>query len=384
MLRTMASDPNESPILNAADPNRRGLLVVVGLLIVVLVVGGAIVAKSFMTIPIPRKADGAGAGGGAQRDGAAAIEAGLGAAATYQREGKYLEAAAILLKLSEQSPSDQAVRIAYAQALLGQKNYAEAYKQYQAAIALSAGGGKPIRKPSENDPKGGPGEAVVGTKRDPILANLHFEAGTSANMSDQNDRAEEHYWMAQVLDAAEARYPLFLGMMQIKKGDDDAAAASLLRAVKVNPELAEGWGTLAELELKKNQLSLAGQHVEKARALQPNVSRWRIVHARVLNRQGDAEQAVVLLQALPQADRSDRSVLALQAESYGLLKKPMLAAEMYEQAGKLVPTDAEIAYAAAQWFDRAGDKARAMQYAQKAKMLGHDGGKELLEAIEKK
>ena len=111
MLRTMASDPNESPILYAADPNRRGLLVVVGLLIVVLVVGGAIVAKSFMTIPIPRKVDGAGT---TQRDGAAAIEAGLGAAATYQREGKYIEAAAILLKLSEQSPSDQAVRIAAA------------------------------------------------------------------------------------------------------------------------------------------------------------------------------------------------------------------------------------------------------------------------------
>ncbi len=378
MLRTMASDPNESPILYAADPNRRGLLVVVGLLIVVLVVGGAIVAKSFMTIPIPRKVDGAGT---AQRDGAAAIEAGLGAAATYQREGKYLEAAAILLKLSEQSPADQAVRIAYAQALLGQKNYAEAYQQYEAAIKLSEGVGKPIRMPGDNDPSA---VEPVGTKRNPILANLHFETGTSANMSGQNDRAEEHYWMAQVLDAAEPRYPLFLGMMQIKKGDDDAAAASLLRAVKISPELAEGWGTLAELELKKNQNTLAAQHIEKARALQPDLSRWRIVHARVLNRQGDAEQAAAILQALPQSDRSDRGVLALQAESYGLLKKPMLAAQMYEQAGNLVPSDSEIAYAAAQWFDRAGEKAKAMQYAQKAKMLGQDGAKELLEAIEKK
>ena len=154
--------------------------------------------------------------------------------------------------------------------------------------------------------------------------------------------------------------------------------------MKISPELAEGWGTLAELELKKNQNTLAAQHIEQARGLQPNVSRWRIVHARVLNRQGDAEQAAAILQALPQADRSDLGVLALQAESYGLLKKPMLAAQMYEQAGNLMPADAEIAYAAAQWFDRAGEKQKAMQYAQKAKMLGQDGAKELLEEIEKK
>ena len=89
-------------------------------------------------------------------------------------------------------------------------------------------------------------------------------------MAGQNDRAEEHYWMAQVLDAAEPRYPLFLGMMQIKKGDDDAAAASLLRAVKISPELAEGWGTLAELELKKNQNTLAAQHIERA---EPHLTR---------------------------------------------------------------------------------------------------------------
>jgi tetratricopeptide (TPR) repeat protein len=379
ILPTMASEPNSRIELpSPTDPNRRGLLVIVGLLIVVLVVGGAIVAKSFLTVPIPGRANGAISA--IPRDGAAAIEVGLEAAATYQRERKFPEAVAILTKLSEQSPTDRAVRIAFAQALIGQEKYADAYKQYEAAISLSEGGGKPIRKPTDPDP----GAAPVGMKRDTVLAELQFEAGTCANMAGLADRAEEHYWMAQMLNAAEGKYPLCLAMMQIRKNDGAAAGASLLRAVKINPDLAEAWGTMAELELKKNQLSLAAQHIQVARKLQPEVSRWRIVQARVLNRQGDAEQAAAILQALPSSQRADRAILELQAESYGLMQKPRMAAEMYEQAGNLVPTDAEIAYAAALWYQRAGDTAKATQLAQKAAMLGHDGGKELLNSLQGK
>ncbi len=354
--------------MTTPDPSRRGLLAIVGLLFAVLIVGAVFVAKSFLTV-VPAKAN----AGNNTRNGATAIEAGLEAAATYQRERKFPEAMAILGKLAEQSPTDRAVRIAYAQALIGQEKHAEAFEQYEAAIKLS--GASPVK------PTGAEAAAPTGFKRDPALAQLHFEAGTTANMVGFSDRAEEHYWMAQVLDPMEAKYPLYLSMMQLKKGGEEAdaaAGASLLRAVKVNPDLAEGWGTMAELELRKNQLGLAKQHIETARKLQPEVSRWRIVQARILNRQGEPEQASAILQALPTSDRMNKSILELQSESFGLMQKPYEAATMYEQAQELAPADAELAYQAALWFKRAGDVAKARENAMKAKMLGHEGGRELL------
>lgn len=352
------------------DPNRRALLAIVGLLAVVLAVGGFIVVKSL--IAPPSAADAAAA---KLRDGARAIEAGLEAAATYQRERKFAEAAAILDRLSQQSPTDRAVRVAYAQALIGLEKHAEAYKQYEAAISLS------------EDPKvkiGSDEAKVAGVRRDPALAQLHFEAGTSANVAGLLDRAEEHYWMAQVLDPGEARYPLFLAMMHIKKGNDAEAAASLVRAVKINPDLAEAWGTMAELELKKNQISLAGQHIETARKLQPEVTRWALVQARVFNRQGDPQKAATILEALPPAQRMDKGTLNLLAESYGLLQSPTQAAAMYENAVKAMPSDPEIACAAAQWWNRAGETAKAIEFAKTAAMLGSEEGRDLLQTLEKK
>jgi Tfp pilus assembly protein PilF len=363
------------------DPQRRGLLAVVGLLAAVLVVGGVFVVKALVAAP---SSAGATTKGGANRDNVKAIEAGLEAAASYQREKKYAEAAAILEKLSEQSPTDRAVRVAYAQALIGLKKPALAYKQYEAAIALGDGGTSDVGAAGESKEKMLERHAAamkrVAGKRDPALAALHFEAGTCANEAEIPDRAEEHYWMAQVLDPGEARYPLYLAMMHIKKGDDEAASADLARSVKINPDLAEAWGTMAELELKKNQGNLAAQNIEKARKLQPEVTRWRIVQARVFNRLGDADKAAAMLEALPVGQR-DKMVLGVLAESYGMLQQPRRAAEMYEAAAKAAPTDAELAAAAAQWWHRAGDDAKALQWAKVAAMMGNEEGKELVQTI---
>jgi tetratricopeptide (TPR) repeat protein len=363
-----------------ADPQRRGLLVVVGLLSVLLVVAGVFVVKALVASPSP-----ADAATRSARDGARAIEAGLEAAATYQREKKFTEAAAILEKLSEQSPTDRAVRIAYAQALIGLERYALAYKEYEAAIALgdsSADDALPAAnesKESRLERRAREMKRLAG-HRDPTLAALHFEAGTCANMADIPDRAEEHYWMAQVLDPGEARYPLYLSMIHIKKGDDDAAMADLVRAVKLNPDLAEAWGTMAELELKKNQGSLSLQHIETARKLQPEVARWMLVQARALNRQLEPEKAAAILEALSPSQR-DKAVLEVLAESYGMLRTPRKAAEMYEAAWRNASTDAELAATGAQWWHRAGDDKRALPLAKTAAMMGNQEGKELVQTI---
>lgn len=345
------------------QPARRALLAVVGLLCLALVIGGVVVIRELTRPP-------ASANAAPTVRGASSIEAGLEAAQTYQRDRKFAEAAAILDKLAEQAPTDRAVRLSYAQALIGLEKHAEAYKQYEAAISLSGSAGQASLKPTSDG-------SMPKVERDPALAQMHFEAGTCANVAKLFDRAEEHYYMAQVLDPGEPRYPVYLAMMQIKKGDDAAANASLLRAIKLNPDLAEAWGTLAELALKQNRTGLAAQHIEKARTLQPAVTRWRVVEARVLNRTGEAEKAAGLLQNLPAAERFERSVLTTLSESFGLLKRPADAAALYEQASKAAPTDAELLFETARWFQRAGDTAKARQFAQTAGMLGHVEAREL-------
>lgn len=298
--------------------------------------------------------------------GAEALAAGLRAAAEYQRDGKFVEAGAILGKLAETAPDDQPVRIAYAQALMGQKKYADGYQQYQAALALQPAGST----------------KAIAQGKDPHSAQLHFEAGTCAVSAGMLDRALEHYSMAQTADPAEPKYPLYLAMVQIKQGGpdgDSAAVASLLRAAKLNPDLGEAWGTLAELALRAGQVGLAEQHIEKARKLQPGVTKWRLVEARILNRRGEAERAATLLLALDPAQRNQPAVLTVIGESYGLMRKPAEAAKLYAEAFSAASAEPnpELAYQAALWYERAENAKEAANYAKTAAMLGHADARDM-------
>lgn len=346
-----------------SPPGRRGLLAVVALLAVALVIGAVVVAKSASG---PAAAQAGSGGGGVGGVKAESIEAALAAAQVYVRDGQYAEATTILEKLVQRAPTDQTAHVVFAQALRGQDKHAEAYREFEAAIALNQSA--PVDRAT----------AAATGQRDPVTAQLHFEAGTCANKINKIDRAIEHYWMAQTLDNTEPRYPLFLGMMQIKSGDESAANASLLRATHLKPDLAEAWGTLAELAARKNQLGIAAQHLAEARKLQPEVTRWRILEARILNREGEPEKAATILLALDPQTRAEKQVVTLLAESYGLLKKPLDAANLWANAAKLNASDAEYHYQAALWFQRAGDPAKAAASAKTAAMLGHEGAKQLV------
>src|SRR5262245_26942886 len=136
---------------------------------------------------------------------------------------EYLRAESILARAVESFPEEQRAHLQYAQALVTRKKFRDAYAQYAAAIALTPA------------PEGTVNAAVGDPKR-------QFEAGTVANEAGLVERAEEHYAMAQGADPAEPRYPLYLAMVQIKLGKDSAAMVALVRATKLNPDLAVAWG----------------------------------------------------------------------------------------------------------------------------------------------
>ncbi|MBX3384968.1 MAG: hypothetical protein KF768_00190 [Phycisphaeraceae bacterium] len=289
-----------------------------------------------------------------------AVEAGLAAAAEHLRTGRFAEASAILAKLTEDAPFDSRVRLAHAQALIGLGEHARAYDQYLAAITVEQEGAAAST-----------GGIVQSITNNPALAQLHGEAGTCALKAGFVDRAIEHYAAAQLADSTNPRFPLFLAMAQIRAGEDGAAMASLVRVTLLQPDAAEAWGTMAELELRKNRVDLAAQHLDRALALQPDQLKWRLVQGRIFNRKGEPERTVALLSALGPEALKNRAALRLMGESYGLLGRPADAAALYERAAQAEPTDADLWYQAALWHERAGDADKRRRTASTAAMLGH-------------
>ncbi len=326
---------------------RRGasrVLVVVLLAALVLLAAGMIYVLAFPGAARPNP----GAGGAAT----AANQKALAVAESAFREGEYGKAVRLLEDVIRQDAQDQEPRLLLAQAYCGLKQFADAYKQMEAAIAIG-----------------------------PAAPELHFDAGTIANQAGLAERALEHYAMAQTARPGEARYPLYLAMIQLKLGQTAPARASLVRAVTLSPELAEGWGTLAELELRENAPGLALDHARKARDLQKTVARWRIVEARALARQGDPRAAASVVMALDERERIKPEALAVLAQCFGLLEQPRDAAEAYALAGQARPDDGEVHYQAAAWFQRAGESALARKHARRARDLGHPQAEALLAGL---
>lgn len=365
---------DELPRPRAGSGPSRGAAVIVGVLVVALV--GIVWGIFRQTTGTPGPSVAGAAGGPAVS--AQSIEAALQTAASLQREKKFADASALLNQLLTKAPGDQAVRVAYAQSLIGQGRLIDALEQYESAIAI----GTPASKQTEPaTAQGSSDQSSSRLRKDPALAALHFESGTIASSLAQVDKAREHYQSAQVLDPVEPRYPLFLAMVQIRLGDEPAASASLLRAVKLNPDLAEGWGTLAELALKQNRLGLAEQHLDNALRLQPEVARWRVVKARILNRQNKPEQAAQVLTALDPSQQADRQVVTLLGETFGLMGKPDEAARAFARAVEASPSDPELNYQAAVWHQKIGDRAKATAFARTAAALGNQPARDLLDTL---
>lgn len=280
------------------------------------------------------------------------IDAILGSARLLSTEGEHGKAEAILSEAVRQYPDNQELRLSLATELLELRRPQEAYDQYTVALAI------------------GP--------REP---GIEFIAGTIANTIGRLDLAIEHYEAAQAADPTTADYPLYLGQVLAKQGRNDAAKASLLRAAKLGQDRAVVWGTLADIALRENNAHLAASHAARARSIDPANSVYRLIEARALNRVGRPDEALELFIAMPAADRRDADVMRLMSESFGLLKRPLDAALLYAAAADEDRSDAELAFRAGEWFDRAGDKPQAAEYLGRAALMGHEPAAAVLDRI---
>ena len=242
--------------------------------------------------------------------------------------------------------------MAYAKALVALEKPEAAYEQMEAALAIG-----------------------------PRRHELEFLAGTCASSAQRLDRALEHFSMAQTGDLTEVMYPIYLGQVQRQLGMSDKAKASLLRAVKMDPENAIARGTLADIFLGENKISMAKQQIEYARKFEPESAQWRIIEARILKRDRNPEQALLVLQGMSEQDKLTLPALRLTAECYGMLSKPKAAAEIYSRAVDAKPRHPEVAFEAALWYERAGDAENARSFAERAAMLGSEQAQQMLQRM---
>jgi len=358
MTPTVAPSPTETaepklPIGGRKPPGRSGqragvaaLLVLVGL----VGVSGYVLFQSFA---------------GGARDAQAArlrgVQSRADGAESVQRQaqeaftaGDFAKAEVILRDAVQRHSADQDLRLLFAQTLIGLQRSADALAQMDAAIAIG-----------------------------PALAAIHFDAGTIAARAADLPAAVKHYTLAQSKDAKNPRIPLFLAMVQIRTNDQTGATASLLRVTHLDPGIAEAWGTLAELMLQQNAPTVAIQNARKARELQPEQIRWRLVEAKALNRVNLPEESAALLTGVSDQASRDPRVLTTLSECFGLLKKPANAAAAWSRAADAEPSNAEFAYQAAVWWQRAGDVEAAKKRAGDAARLGHVAAGEMLRDMER-
>lgn len=247
----------------------------------------------------------------------------------------------VLSDAVRQFPVDQDLRLAYADLLMSRRRWNEAYDQYVGAIEIGR-----------------------------VPAPVQFSAGTLASMTDRPELAAAHFDAAMRLDPSEPNYAMYLASAQLKLRQLSEAKASLAIAVRLAPDRAPVWGMLGQIALDENKLGMAAQHLDRARKLQPNEPAWVLMRARTHKRAGETEAALELLHTLPPQSMDEASTLELLAECYGLLGRPGDAASRYIDAAEQRPGDAELAFETALWLDRAGERAEAVRWAERASSLG--------------
>jgi len=276
----------------------------------------------------------------------------LKSARAYALQGEPGKAEAIYREALAQFPSTQALYLGYADFLMAEHRVGEGYAQYEKALAVG-----------------------------PRSAEVEFQAGVSAGLASRPDRAVEHFAAAQALEPGSAEVALRLGQAQMKVGEDDAARATLVRALKLDEDRAIAWGMLAEISLRQNNAAMALQHVEKARRLEPASLAWRLIEARAHRRGNDPRRALEVLAGIDEGDRLNEAVVRVMAECYGMLSRPADAAALYARASDASPGTPGLAMEAASWFERAGDAEAARRYAARAADLGDPRGTQLLERL---
>lgn len=279
------------------------------------------------------------------------IEAVLASVQQFVKDENFAAAEKVLSESVRRFPEDQDLRLAFGDFLMGRQRWQDAYDQYGAAIQAG-----------------------------PVPARVQFAAGTLANMAQRPELAAEHYRKAMETDAGVVEYPMYLAAVQMKMNRLNEAKASLALAARIDESRADIWGMFAQVALNENKPVIAEQQIAKARALEPDEPAWVLMDARIRKRDGRPQEALDLISALSQTTIDAPETLELLSECYGMLGRPGEAASRYMDASERNPRNAELAFQAALWLERSGERGEAIGWAKRAAMLGSEPARKWLDA----
>jgi predicted Zn-dependent protease len=205
----------------------------------------------------------------------------------------------------------------------------------------------------------------------PATGPIQYGAGSAALGAGLLELAGEHFAAAIGAEPRVAEYHVGLAEVFNRQNKIEDALAELTKASNLAPDKPDVWAVMADLSLKQNRPTVAIQYIKRARDLEPTRTAWRLIEARSLNRLGKAQEAVDILGALAEGERTQVPVVRLAAESFGLLGKPGDAATWWIRAADAAPTRGDVAYDAALAARKAGNLPEAKRLAERASVLGH-------------
>ena len=330
-----------------------GLVVAAGLAVIMIALGTLVLIAPSPVSPTPAAPGGSGAGGSqdpepgggaADRASTETIERVLQSVQVYVAREEFKPAITILQRAVGEHPEDPDLRYALGDLHMRVEAWASAYDQYAAGIAAEDAPG----------------------------AETHFTAGTLASEIGSYELSETHYEAASTADPENPDYPLYLANIRLKLNTLDEAAAAVALAGRLAPERAEVWVTWAHIAMRRNAIDSALDHIARARELEPAVPEWARIEARLLKRRGSPGAAIEVLAALGETAQTAPATARVLAECYGMLDRPGAGAERVVASARAHPEDASIAFDAAVWLERAGDRDGALGWARRARELGHE------------
>ena len=230
---------------------------------------------------------------------------------------------------------------------------------------------------AEGDPRGSYEQALKALALNRRLVGVQIWAGTLAFQLRDYDQAEQHYAEACKLAPTEARYPLYLASVQLKrkKPDLDKAEFQILKAIQLDANLSKSYAMLADVDSRRGMLSDAIRHINKALEHTDDVKEdaaYTIQKAQFLRRDNDPHAALEAVAALPDSMRHQMVAVRDLATSYLMLSQPNDAAELWADYYAKNPSDVQGAAEAGLCYHRADKPSTAAVYLRQAQKIDPD------------
>jgi len=196
----------------------------------------------------------------------------------------------------------------------------------------------------------------------------HLLMGTLYLQTDRPVEAAKAFDQAVSLEPTNASYRLHLAQAHLDLEEYDKARRAFLEVIQHNPEAHQAYSGLADLYLKQNKTGLALTQLERAIEHVPDEQEhiktlYRRKKAAALRRDNDPEGALLVLQAIPFAQRQSPAILEEMATSWAMLGKPERGADLFKTALAMDPLNTDLLAGAIRWYDKAGNEEQRDRFA---------------------